>query len=150
MNLTYRNGAADDLAAVYELNCEVFYESWSLKGLRSALEDGYDLLICMDEERLVGYLLSCDVLDEVHIMQIAVSPDYQRRGIAEQLSRNLMAAKAGMSMLLEVRTSNHAAQSLYAKLGFTHSGIRKAYYVPQHEGAAREDAVLMHYLSTTV
>jgi len=150
LSLIYRQGVADDLAAVYELNCEVFPENWSLKGLRSALDDGYDFLICMDEERLSGYLLSRDVLDEVHIMQIAVSPDYRRRGIAEQLSRNLMAAKVGMSLLLEVRSSNQAAQSLYAKLGFIHSGIRKEYYVPQHEGEAREDAVLMNYPSTTV
>ena len=145
MSLSFRHGGAADLAAVYQLNREIFPESWSLEGLKDALQGGYELLLCMDGDRLSGYLLSHDVLDEVHIMQIAVSPSYRRRGIAEQLSRNLLTAKHGMSLLLEVRASNRAAQSLYEKLGFVHSGIRKAYYVPPHEGEAREDAVLMNY-----
>lgn len=150
MNLIYRHGGAADLASVYQLNRETFPESWSLEGLQDALNGGYELLLCMDgqgdQAKLAGYLLSHDVLDEVHIMQVAVAPSYRRRGIAEQLSRNLLLAKQGMLLLLEVRASNLAAQSLYEKLGFVHSGIRKAYYVPKHQGAAREDAVLMNYL----
>ena len=146
MSLIYREGNAADLDAVYRLNCEVFPESWSLEGLRDALQGGYELLLCMDGDRLAGYLLSHDVLDEVHIMQVAVAPPYHRQGIAEQLSRNLLAAKQGMALLLEVRASNLAAQALYEKLGFVHSGLRKAYYVPKHEGEPREDAVLMHHI----
>lgn len=150
MSLTYREGNTADLDAVYRLNCEVFPECWTLKGLKSAFEDHYEFLVCMDDQsdqtRLVGYLLSRDVLDEVHIMQVAVSPSYRRRGIAEQLSRNLLAAKKGCTLMLEVRASNLAAQALYEKLGFVHSGIRKAYYVPISEGEVREDAVLMHHL----
>lgn len=133
---------------VYRLNRDSFSEGWSFEGLQGALEDGYELLVCMDGEQLAGYLLTHNVLDEVHIMQVAVAPAYQRQGIAEQLSRNLLAAKPGHLLLLEVRASNHAAQSLYTKLGFIRSGLRKVYYVPQHEGGAREDAVLMHYQST--
>jgi len=148
LNLNYRAGGEADLKSVYALNCEAFPESWSQQGLSDALQACYQFLVCMDGDILAGYLLSQDVLDEVHIMQIAVSPDYRRQGIAEQLSQNLLEANKGSEFLLEVRASNQAAQSLYAKLGFTHSGIRKAYYVPQHQGAAREDAVLMQYLST--
>jgi len=147
LRLSYRSGTADDLPAVFELNRESFAESWSLEGLEKALAAGYELLLCMDGEMLAGYLLSHDVLDEVHIMQIAVARSYQRRGIAEQLSRQLIAAKAGRTLLLEVRASNTAAQSLYAKLGFAHSGLRRGYYVPRGGGDEREDAVLMHYLS---
>lgn len=145
LGFTFRQGCADDLTAVYELNSGSFSESWSFKGLKDALESGYELLICMDHEFLAGYLLSHDVLDEVHIMQVAVAPTYRRKGIAEQLSRELLDAKPGRELLLEVRESNRLAQSLYAKLGFTHSGIRKAYYVPAQENDPREDAVLMRY-----
>ena len=143
MSLTYRKGVANDLAAVYELNCELFPESWSNDGLKAALEEGYELLLCMDRQRLAGYLLSRSVLDEVHIMQIAVAPSHQRRGVAEQLSRRLLNANPGRIFLLEVRISNLAAQALYAKLGFARSGYRKAYYVAENEDGAREDAVLM-------
>lgn len=135
----------DDLTAVYELNCGSFPESWSLKGLKDTLESGYELLICMDRKSLAGYLLSHDVLDEVHIMQVAVAPAYRRKGIARQLSQSLMDAKQGRVLLLEVRESNHPAQALYAKLGFTHSGIRRAYYVSQQDDGIREDAILMQY-----
>lgn len=145
MSLRYRYGDATDLAAVYQLNRETFPESWSLEGLKGALKGGYELLLCMNGTNLTGYLLSHDVLDEVHIMQVAVAPSYRRRGIAEQLSRNLLAAKQGVALLLEVRASNLAAQSLYEKLGFVHSGVRKAYYVAKDAGEAREDAVLMNY-----
>ena len=145
MSLIFRQGCEDDLTAVYELNCNSFSESWSRKGLKDTLESGYELLICMDHEFLAGYQLSHDVLDEVHIMQVAVAPAYRRKGIAKQLSQHLLDAKQGSVLLLEVRESNRPAQSLYAKLGFTRSGYRKAYYVPQQDDGIREDAVLMSY-----
>ena len=146
MSLIYRDGGAGDLDAVYQLNCEVFPECWTRKGLSDALANCYQFLICMDGDRLAGYLLSRDVLDEVHIMQIAVDPEYRRQGIAEQLSKNLLAAKQGRTLMLEVRASNIPAQALYEKLGFIHSGIRKGYYVPQKAGDPREDAVLMNHV----
>jgi ribosomal-protein-alanine N-acetyltransferase len=141
----FRRGTVDDLELVFRLNRGSFAESWSNDGLKAALEEGYELLLCMDRELLAGYLLSRSVLDEVHIMQVAVAPAYRRKGIAEKLSQRLLDAKQGRELLLEVRASNHPAQALYAKLGFTRSGYRKAYYVAKDENVAREDAVLMSY-----
>ena len=145
MDLIFRHGTIDDLDAVFQLNGDSFAESWSHDGLKSALEDGYELLLCMDRELLVGYLLSHSILDEVHIMQVAVASSYQRMGIAEQLSQWLLDAKPGRKLFLEVRASNVAAQALYAKLGFAQSGYRKAYYVAESASQTREDAVLMSY-----
>jgi ribosomal-protein-alanine N-acetyltransferase len=147
LRLAFRQGNRSDLDAVYELNRHVFPESWSYDGLRDALKGGYELLLCMDGKKLAGYLLSHVVIDEVHIMQVAVAPEYRRQGIAEQLSRQLMAAKPDHLLMLEVRASNHAAQSLYAKLGFVRSGLRKGYYVSQQNGGPQEDAVLMRHQS---
>ncbi len=146
MSFTYRQGDENDLVAVYRLNRDSFPESWSLKGLKDALESGYELLICMDRESLAGYLLSHDVLDEVHIMQVAVAPACRRKGIAKQLSQHLLDTKQGRKLLLEVRASNHAAQLLYERLGFTHSGVRKGYYISQQGDGIREGAVLMQSL----
>ena len=143
MGLIFRHGTIDDLGAVFQLNRDSFTESWSFDGLKNALEGGYELLLCMDRELLVGYLLSQNVLDEVHIMQVAIAPPYRRKGVAEQLSRQLLDTKRDRKLLLEVRASNLAAQALYAKLGFTKAGNRKAYYVAEGEDAVREDAVLM-------
>jgi len=144
LSLRYRNGNDDDLPAVYELNRQQLAESWTYAGLQQSLNDGYELMVCTDGDTLAGYLLSHDILDEVHIMQVVVSPRYRRRGIAETLSRKLIDSRAGMAMLLEVRASNTAAQALYAKLGFGRSGVRKRYYVPNLMGGEREDAVLMN------
>lgn len=143
MSLVFRDGTAADLAAVYKLNRLALPEWWSYEGLEKALKEGYELLVCSNNDVLAGYLLSYNVIDEVHIMQIAVAPDYRRNSIAETLSRRLIAAKPGMTLLLEVRASNLAAQSLYEKLGFVRAGIRKEYYIPKQQGEPREDAVLM-------
>jgi len=143
LNLNYRQGTAADLKAVFELNRRSLPESWSLEGLHQALKDGYDLLLCMDGDTLAGYLLCHDIIDEVHIMQVVVAPDYRRRGIAETLSKKLIASKAGMALLLEVRASNLAAQALYEKLGFIRTGLRKGYYVSRRDNETNEDAVLM-------
>ncbi len=141
--LTLRRGSAADLRAVFRLNRVVFDEAWSLASLHAALESGFDLLLCEDNGLLAGYLLSQDILDEVHIMQIAVAAAYRRRGIATRLTRALLRDKAAMSrMLLEVRASNTAARSLYVRLGFREDGRRPAYYAPDADGF-REDAVLM-------
>ena len=64
MSPIFRHGGAADLAAVYQLNRKIFPESWSLEGLKDALQGGYELLLCMDDDKLAGYLLSHDVLDE--------------------------------------------------------------------------------------
>lgn len=143
LSLVYREGGAADLPAVFELNRQALPEAWSFEGLQHSLRDGYDLDLCMDGDELAGYMLSHVVLDEVHIMQIAVASGYRRRGIAETLSRNLISGRAGKLLLLEVRASNLAAQSLYEKLGFVRTGIRRKYYVSRAGDGEREDAVLM-------
>lgn len=138
-----RQGGLDDLAAVYRLNRRCFADAWSEASLHAALESGFDLLICEDAGVLAGYILSQDILDEVHIMQVAVDPEYRRRGVARRLSRELLRRKAAMrAVLLEVRASNKAAQALYAALGFERNGLRPRYYAPDANGI-REDAILM-------
>lgn len=138
-----RAGDLADLAAVYRLNCEAFAESWSKASLHAALESGFDLFVCEDHGVLAGYILSQDILDEVHIMQVAVDRRHRRRGVARALSRFLLRQKQAMlAVLLEVRASNRAAQSLYQELGFRRCGLRKNYYSPDAAGV-REDAVLM-------
>jgi len=142
-NITLRTGSTEDVELVYQLNRAVFAECWSRTSLFSAIESGYDLLLCESEAELVGYLLSLTILDEVQIMQIAVLPDYRRLGLASRMTDSFVAAQPGIvSIMLEVRLSNHAARACYAHLGFKEVGYRKNYYAPDAAGN-REDAVLM-------
>jgi len=140
----YRLGSVDNIDAIFALNQQSFAESWSKKSLLDVMLAGFDLYVCEADKTLVGYALSQDVLDEVHIMQIAVQEDYQRQGIGSQLTQRLLSDKSEQSLiLLEVRASNLPAQAMYEGLGFEHVGRRKGYYSPQILGVAREDALVM-------
>ena len=91
--------------------------------------------------RVAGYLCANMIIDEGHILNLAVHPDYRGRGIASRLLKHMiddMRDSNCRSIFLEVRTSNENALKMYAKFGFTHLGTRKAYYV-----SPVEDAVVM-------
>jgi len=144
-----RPASTADIYAIYKLNCASFSEAWSVMALGMWQERGDDLDVCYDENnRLAAYYLAQDVLDEVHIMQIAVTPDFRRKGLAKHLMQYEMDRKCrqGMaSMLLEVRASNTPAQALYLSLGFTVVGTRKGYYSPSSDIPLGEDAVMMSF-----
>lgn len=94
-----------------------------------------------DGGEVVGYAGMWLSVDDGQITNVAVSPKLRRRGIAEKLLFMLCdeCVKAGLSSItLEVRKSNEAAVSLYAKNGFLTVGVRKNYY--RHP---TEDALLM-------
>lgn len=116
-----------------------FADPWSEKSVASELENPLSYwLVAMDGEKLVGYVGSQTVLGETDMMNVAVSPDYRRQGIAEGLILALIAAlKAREShcLTLEVRDSNASARTLYEKLGFSEIGRRKNYYRNPKEDA---------------
>jgi len=144
LNAVCRQGSVDDVEAVFALNKALFAEAWSKASLLQVMQSGFDLHICEVQGKLVAYVLSQDILDETHIMQVAVSTEFQRQGIARRLSLQLLADKAAQSViLLEVRISNFAAQALYESLNFEKIAVRKGYYVPLQAGEAREDAMVM-------
>jgi len=144
MTYQLRCGDLADIETVYRLNRESFAEYWSRESLFSALESGYDLLLCENEHGIaVAYLLSLTILDEIQIMQVSVSPDNRRQGLAHRMTEALITASPdACTMTLEVRASNDAARALYAGLGFEETGLRRRYYSPDANGY-REDAVLM-------
>ena len=138
-----RCGGLQDIEPIYHLNRQCFSEYWSRQSLYSALESGYDLIICDVDAQPAGYLLSLCVMDEIQIMQVAVAPAWRRQGLARYMTDYLIEHATDVSnLLLEVRASNVAARALYARLGFEEVGCRKQYYTPDAAGV-REDALLM-------
>lgn len=94
-------------------------------------------------DALAGFALCSLVIDEATLLNIAVHPAWQRRGIAWQLLHAALAgcrARGACRMLLEVRESNDSAIALYRRAGFVVDGVRRAYY-PTRSG--REDGLLM-------
>ncbi len=139
-------GGPEDISAVYALNRECFAEAWSRDGLQSSLGAGFELLVVRWQGELCAYLLSYDICDEVHIMQMAVARRWRRRGMGRALLRSLRERKSDMrSIELEVRASNQAAQALYRGMGFFECGRRRNYYSATSSMPA-EDALLMRLI----
>ena len=127
---------------VAELEKFCFSAPWSEASITYELNNPLSLwLVAMDGETLVGYVGSQTVMDEADMMNIAVSPDCRRRGVAEKLVESLVAGlrdKGVRCLTLEVRASNEPAKALYNKLGFVQVGLRPNYY-----RAPREDALIL-------
>src|SRR5262245_47335605 len=142
VGLTIRRLAYSDLPSVISIERRSFPAPWSLAMF--VLELSKPSGICLaatDGEELSGYLV-CTRYDQVwHLMNVAVSPDHRRRGVASSLIHRLLEETGGASALpitLEVRVSNSDAIAMYEGLGFRSAGIRPRYY--QDNG---EDALIM-------
>ncbi|HXX80970.1 MAG TPA: ribosomal protein S18-alanine N-acetyltransferase [Thermodesulfovibrionales bacterium] len=97
--------------------------------------------VALLNDEIAGYLCAECVLDEAHILDLAVHPDYRRMGIATALVEQILEElkeKACRFLYLEVRASNYLAKRLYQGFGFRIVGTRKKYYV-----SPIEDAVIM-------
>ena len=93
------------------------------------------------QRKVIGYAGFWLVVDEAHIGTIAVHPAWRGQGLGEQLLVVLLhdaIEHAALTATLEVRVSNHVAQSLYSKYAFEAVGRRKQYYRDNNE-----DALLM-------
>lgn len=132
----------DHISQMVELEKICFSLPWTADMIRSELNNPSCLyLAAVDGDTLAGYIGIQTVLDEGYINNVAVRPEYRRRGIAAALISLLIeqARAIGLAfMTLEVRESNAPAIALYEKLGFTTVGRRKNYYEKP-----REDAILM-------
>jgi [ribosomal protein S18]-alanine N-acetyltransferase len=87
---------------------------------------------------IVGFLGLWFMVDEAHIVTVAVQPELRQRGVGELLvaeALELARARGSMFVTLECRVSNTPAQALYLKYGFTRAGIRKRYYTDNGEDA---------------
>jgi len=116
-----------------------FITPWGLTQFVDELNNPYSHMWgLIEEEDLIGYICFWTVLDEVHIMSIAIRPDMRRKGMAKFLLKELIksAEQNNISKIwLEVRPSNKVAISLYENLGFKKVGVRKGYYSDTHEDA---------------
>ncbi len=129
-----------DLPGVLGIERRSFQTPWSLAMF--VLELSKPSGICLAATRgqdLVGYLVCSRYADVWHLMNVAVTPELRRQGIASRLMDRLF-AEAGREAryTLEVRTSNHGAIAMYERLGFRPAGYRRAYY---HDNG--EDALIM-------
>jgi ribosomal-protein-alanine N-acetyltransferase len=131
-----------DLNSIDRIEQRAYRTPWSRSMFASELAKSSSICLgAYDDEQLIGYVVNSRYVDAWHVMNVAVDPDYQRRGIATRLLEHLFELTRDdqrRGYTLEVRVSNGDAIGLYENLGFERQGVRRGYYTDN-----REDALIM-------
>ena len=134
----------EDVPQIHAIEKLCFAMPWSEESILHDVKENVVarwLVLDDGEGRVLAYAGMWFVLDEAHVCNVAVHPDFRRRGYGKRIFEALcsLAQENSMSMMtLEVRRSNLAAQNLYHQCGFLDVGYRKRYYEDN-----REDALIM-------
>lgn len=134
--------SADDTEQVAAAEKICFADPWQDADIAYALAGGcYDAVTARIGGTLAGYGFMLTVADEATLANIAVLPEFRKRGVGRAMALRLLGTcreRGAAVCFLEVRRSNAAARRLYASLGFDEISVRKGYY---HDPT--EDAVIM-------
>lgn len=134
-----RRAAPLDIARIAAIEAAAFPDPWSLVMLQDAYENPAVTAWVADVGgELAGYLFYMACGDEGELLNVAVAPTHQRRGIGGALVQTMCAYARGIGaqqVFLEVRRSNVSAQQLYERYGFTKVGVRPRYYRTPPEDA---------------
>lgn len=138
--LKFRPITLGDLNEVMAIEKCAYAFPWSTGFFRQELQTACarSILAATDDGRIIAYVLFWVLPGAIDIHNIAVHPEYQRRGIARLLLDRVIGEarrQSAIRVMLEVRKSNTAAQKLYESTGFTITGVRKAYYSDNGEDA---------------
>ena len=147
-----------DLDAVLEIEAISHIHPWTKGNFSDSLVAGHwaycirpqvDQTIkgsYLDSAILWAYCVLFPAVDELHLLNITVSPKLRKLGLASRMMAAIEGVAAQQNMpriILEVRPSNIAAITLYQKLGYEQIGIRKNYYPADPQLGIREDALVM-------
>lgn len=143
MKIEFREMIPDDADEVAEIEARSFSMPWNRRAFwEECSNENTFYLVAMLDRKIVGYIGAWIVQGEAQITNVAIDPEFRRRGIGESLLRefeSIVKNSRGVSALtLEVRPSNLGAIRLYEKLGFISVGRRPRYYVDNNE-----DAIIM-------
>lgn len=151
----------DDIAAVQRIESAAYEDAWPARLFEEELSNGFaQYLVAVEEsaepppagpitalrralfggthERIVGFMGVWFMVDQLHLVTIAVDPAHQRRGIGTRLLLECftIASEAELNeIVLEVRESNARARAMYEAFGFRKAGELKDYYKDNHETA---------------
>lgn len=129
----------NDLDSILDVEHSCFSIPWTRGMFEDELYNPNAIyLVALVNDTIVGYAGMWKILDEGHITNVAVHPDYRRNGLGKRLIQGLILKSKilGLKALtLEVRRSNEPAISLYEGFGFRVEGLRKKYYSDNNEDA---------------
>ena len=128
----------EHLSDAAEIERLCFSEPWSEASLGLLLTDAALGLVVLQGDRAVAYVGAMLALDEGQITNVAVHPDFRRRGLGAKLLEELdevARARGLVQISLEVRVSNEAAIALYERSGYAVAGTRRGFYKKPQEDA---------------
>jgi len=142
MEVEVREIRFSDLDEISEIEKICFSLPWSKEMIAQELLNKMAYYQCATVNgKVIGYMGMWKIVDEGHVTNVAVLPEYRKKGIASQLiSKMIEVCKCSeiYNITLEARESNLDAISLYEKFGFKSAGKRPNYYQKPNE-----DAVVM-------
>ena len=140
--LTLDDMKVGDLPAVIQIEHDSFTTPWSETSFFNELKNPRSIVkVARKDAKVVGYICAGWIIDEGHILDVAVHAEFRRLGIASMLTEKIIGRlreEGCRDIFLEVRASNEAARKMYCKYNFKELGTRKDYYV-----SPVEDAVIM-------
>ena len=143
-SILVREMTEDDIKDIAELEKKCFSEPWSETSLRDELtNETARFYVLRDGEKVLGYIGSNNICNEVYITNVAVSSKYRGKGYGKTLVNHLIKQcelERAFFITLEVRKSNENAIKLYEKCGFKLIGERKNFY-----SKPTEDALIYTY-----
>ncbi len=132
------------LDAVMAIEATAYPHPWTRGNFSDSLRAGYQAQVLVADGTLLGYFVAMKGVDEVHLLNITVAPEFQGQGWGRLILDALATWSRGQGaqwLWLEVRASNERAQRLYEHYGYRRVGQRKGYYPAAH--GRREDAIVM-------
>lgn len=143
-NLRFAALRPEDLDAVLSIEMQSYSHPWSRGNFNDCLKVGFHAQGVFSEDQLLAYSVSMLGYEEVHLLNITVTPAMRSKGLAMLLLEMLAAWSAGQNarcIWLEVRASHERTKRLYIRNGFEEVAVRKAYY--PFNDSEREDAIVM-------
>jgi ribosomal-protein-alanine N-acetyltransferase len=131
----------EQIDAVLAIEARAFTNPWTRDMYLAELGNkavSFCFLATDPSGQAVGFCSFWRVIDELHINNLAVLPEFRRGGVATALLTFVLAEGARLGALratLEVRRSNQPARQLYERFGFTVAGVRYGYYTKPVEDA---------------
>ncbi|PGZ95342.1 ribosomal-protein-alanine N-acetyltransferase [Bacillus pseudomycoides] len=136
--MTFRSMKEEDIPQIVAIEESSFATPWTAEAFERELNmNEYAHYVVMEtEEGILGYCGLWIILDESHITNIAILPQYRGQRLGEALLQEVINKARDLgakTMTLEVRVSNEVAKKLYRRHGFQNGGIRKRYYTDNYE-----------------
>ena len=127
-----REATEQDAKEIARIELLSFRTPWSEEMILSEMREPLStFFVAVFQNNVIGYYGFLHILDELHILNVAVDPTFRQKGVGTKLIAHLIEkahALSARAVTLEVRESNLSAIRLYEKFGFASAGVRPHYY----------------------